>query len=87
MVIACVKMSLEKFRFTTESAGASKKKTKGRQASKETYEKERRVRTFVSKWKIDYPWVKHDEENDKMYCTPCCEEKGEGHFVSKQNGP
>ena len=35
------------------------------------YDKAKRVRTFQTWWKTDFPWVMHDTQNGVMYCKDC----------------
>ena len=28
-------------------------------------------RYFVNSWKDNYPWIKYDDTNSKMYCITC----------------
>lgn len=35
------------------------------------YDATHRVRKYLSKWEKDYVWLKHDKDEDKMYCDLC----------------
>ena len=76
-------MSLHKFGFTSKNSQSTDepKKSKGREESKRNYEKEKRVRKFLQKWKDEFPWLAYDSDTNKMSCTPCKSFESEGRFV------
>ena len=66
-------MSLFSFGFTGDSGkdGEKKKNVKGREETKTRYEKEKRKRPFLPKWKNDFRWLEYNEVENVMFCIAC----------------
>ena len=39
-------------------------------------------RHFVNSWKDNYPWIKYDDTNSKMYCITCKKQKKNNIFAT-----
>ena len=76
-------MALFKYGFSSSKANqdAPDKKRKGRDETKKSYEKEKRMRSFYSKWTDEFPWVEFDETENVMYCIACKIFDKVGRFV------
>jgi hypothetical protein len=76
-------MALFKYGFSSSKANqdAPDKKRKGRDETKKSYEKEKRMRSFYSKWTDEFPWVEFDETENVMYCIACKKYDKVGRFV------
>lgn len=60
-------------RKSTDDQTADKNNNKTTLAKHGKYEKTKRKRCYVKTWEETWPWVRHDDINDTMYCTICRE--------------
>lgn len=60
-------------RKSTDDQTADKNNNETTLAKHGKYEKTKRKRCYVKTWEETWPWVRHDDINDTMYCTICRE--------------
>ena len=69
----------------TKGRGNLSRRRRVEQKVKGVYEKEKRTRTFLTKWRDDFKWMEYDADSNVMFCAPCRKFDGERRFVTGTN--